>query len=111
MRVDYLDQYNSLDPIFQESVRIREGVHVERLTAVTVEGCPWGCFAMYRAMSNGINALGLPAFRAQVDFLNDTLDAVPRSEWTIDHQRADLFRQEQARNLSKAEQYLREGRK
>jgi hypothetical protein len=107
-----LDPYNRLDPISQESVRIHEGVHVQQLEAAIADGwCTafWGCLATQRLTWNGTPAVEAPAFRAQLDFLNRTLDAVPRSEWTTDYKSADFFRQEVQTNLWRAEQYLRQG--
>jgi hypothetical protein len=111
VQVEYLGPYKDLDSISQEAVRVHEGVHVQQLEALTVRGCPWGCFAMYRATWDGINALELPAFKAELNFLNGALDAVPRSEWTADHRSADLRRWQVQQNLWRAEQYQREGRK
>lgn len=105
VRAEFLDPFNNLDPISQQSVVVHEGVHVDQLTPFAIEYCPWGCAAVYRASVSygGVNNMELAAFDAQLNYLNSKLDAVPRSQWTVNYQAADVFRQQVKDNIWQAQ--------
>jgi hypothetical protein len=108
IKTEYLDSYNYLDPISQESVRVHEGVHVQQLEAAIAAGwcyAFWGCLAVQRLTWDSQPAIEVPAFKAQLDFLNSKLPPLPRSEWTSPY----YFREQVEDNLWRAKKYVREG--
>lgn len=106
IEVDYLDGFNSLDPISQQSVVVHEQVHVDQLTPFVVDYCPLGCFALMRAASfyDGANNMELQTFQVQLSYLNSQINAVPQSQRTTNYQAANVFRGLVEANLFTAQQ-------